>query len=203
MNHRVWMFWFLCAPFAAGCFQEIDTGADKRSVVVDPAAPGETADPGDGKIPTLTTTPTIDIVADPNTAYTDTTNNGVVGTTSSACEANNMQVMSMFTRYCGGCHNGQNQGTPPFNFILDPKQLTTVILGTSFPKPLVIPGDPDQSEVYIRIATGRMPVDTSGLNIGQLRPPAQSDGVTRPTLSDLSVIREWINSCLGATAASP
>jgi phosphatidylethanolamine-binding protein (PEBP) family uncharacterized protein len=55
----------------------------------------------------------------------------------------------------------------------------------------VAPGDPDNSRLYSRVARGEMPPpDVVGL------PPRP-----RPTVSDISILRHWITSCMGAAPA--
>ena len=68
---------------------------------------------------------------------------------------------------------------------------TAINPNTGQPWKFLIAGDPDNSRIYVRIASGLMP-------------PADQNGETpkpRPTLSDVSVLRQWISSCLGGGAA--
>jgi len=52
---------------------------------------------------------------------------------------------------------------------------------------LLIPGQPEKSRLYLRARNGEMP---------PTRPPSERQ-LPRPTTSSLSVLRTWIQSCLG------
>jgi hypothetical protein len=79
-----------------------------------------------------------------------------------------------------------------FQSILDFPTLVTAVSNTQRdtdtgePVRLLVPGDPDGSRIYQRIAGGEMPP----------RRDATLPSLPRPTVSDLSLIREWIESCL-------
>jgi hypothetical protein len=77
----------------------------------------------------------------------------------------------------------------PLNFVLDDGMLTNPgVVSTKYGKRYVIPGDPDNSLVYLRAA------------IVQDMPPGASDvRNTAPpvTVSDESVLRQWILTCAG------
>jgi hypothetical protein len=127
------------------------------------------------------------------------------------CEATSTQTLVIFTRHCARCHgggDGQKLGVPPFTHVLDLDVLPT-LRSASTPDPLappqnqipgsasfqgmrfVAPGAPADSRLYLRIAGGEMPPDL--LTIGAKHPP--SDDQSRPTVSDLSVVREWVLHC--------
>ena len=72
-------------------------------------------------------------------------------------------------RNCHSCHgkNGSNEGG--FNFVLNREEL----INTGF----VLPGDPDNSDLFARMANNEMP------------PPGQTP---RPSGSDIALIKKWI-----------
>ncbi len=107
----------------------------------------------------------------------------------------------MLSTYCARCHGGQtagaHQGQPPFDFILDATRLKSAVSATvkdavsGQPARFLLPGAPPRSRVYVRVAGGEMPPpDIVGL------PPNP-----RPTISDLSVLYEWIAHCTGSDSA--
>ena len=118
------------------------------------------------------------------------------GVAEDACAATNAQAIDVLRKNCARCHGGANagarQGQPPFDFVLDIDRLTSAVSGTvrdaaGKPVRFLVPGEPDHSRIYVRIAMGEMPPpDVIGL-------PANP----RPSVSDLSVLREWITNCLG------
>ncbi|HEY3595019.1 MAG TPA: hypothetical protein VGL13_14140 [Polyangiaceae bacterium] len=134
---------------------------------------------------------------------------GEATTTTSPCEATTAHAMTILTVNCGVCHAGRNggerQGQPPFDYVLNVEKLVAA-RSASVPDPLappanripgmpgfqgmrfLIPGDPDNSRLYFRIFHKEMPP-----------PPivGAADPVTsRPTVSDFSVIRHWIDECV-------
>jgi hypothetical protein len=125
------------------------------------------------------------------------------------CEATTAHAMTILTQNCAPCHGGRNAGErlgqPPFDYVLNVAKLI-VERSASVPDPVapaanripgtpnfqgmrfVIPGDPDDSRLYLRAVHKEMPP-----------PPivGMSDTVTsRPTVSDFSVLRQWIATCL-------
>ena len=64
---------------------------------------------------------------------------------------------------------------------------------TKKPARFLVPGDPDHSRIYLRTLHGEMPPpDIIGL-------PANP----RPSVSDLSVLRHWIESCVAPSDVTP
>ncbi|HXI56983.1 MAG TPA: hypothetical protein VNO55_13040 [Polyangia bacterium] len=120
-------------------------------------------------------------------------------TTDDACQATRSQALDILRINCAGCHGGgpgQNLGQPAFDYVLDVDRLLMAVSETvKDPKTMkpvrfLIPGDPDHSRVYARVFHGEMPpMPVVGL----------PDNLSRPTVSDVSVIRHWIAYCLGAT----
>jgi hypothetical protein len=121
---------------------------------------------------------------------------GGVAATDDDCVATQAQSMQIRTLYCAGCHSGPNpQGGPAWGFVLDDAQLVTAVWHHQ-PQPdqrFVIPGDPDNSAVYVRAWTGTMPPIPVSVD-------SPNSGLPRPTISDISVLRQWI-LCLGAGAS--
>jgi hypothetical protein len=117
------------------------------------------------------------------------------GTTQNPCDRTTAQAQDILRRYCVLCHGGQtpeaNQGHPHFDFILDFKRLTmTRSENAKDPRDLsmgmvfVVPGDPEDSRVYQRIADNEMP------------PTGGADPLPRPNFSEISVLYTWIMSCV-------
>jgi hypothetical protein len=146
-----------CASLQNGCFQPLD-----------PSAASEKAPPL-----IALDTPAIDL---PD------------GSTTDPCVLTTLQATEILRTNCAGCHGGgpgENRGE--FDFILDFDKLKVArSKSTGMPR-FVVPGFPEASRVYLRIARREMP-------------PPQPLGLPplpRPTVSDISVLYEWIASCLG------
>jgi hypothetical protein len=118
------------------------------------------------------------------------------GSALDGCDATARQAHAILEQNCARCHGGDNpgarQGTPPFDCVLDPSRLITLVSATATdpislqPARFLMPGDPDRSRIYLRPLNGEMPPpDIIGL------PPSP-----RPSVSDLSVLRQWIESCV-------
>jgi hypothetical protein len=121
------------------------------------------------------------------------------GTARDGCEATNIEARAILERTCARCHGGggpgARQGAPPFDSVLDTTRLVTMVSATAKdtdthkPARFLVPGDPDHSRIYLRPLNGEMPPpDVIGL------PPNP-----RPSVSDLSVLRHWVESCVGPT----
>lgn len=120
-------------------------------------------------------------------------------TPSTGCDAIRIQAHDILANNCAHCHGGDNpgarQGTPPFDCVLDPDRMVSMVSATAKdpdtlqPARFLKPGDPDHSRIYLRPYNGEMPPpDVVGL-------PANP----RPSVSDLSVLRQWIESCVPDT----
>jgi hypothetical protein len=120
-------------------------------------------------------------------------------TVADGCAAVSRQAHDILEQSCARCHGGGNpgarQGAPPFDCVLDTESLIAKVSvtakdpDTSLPARFLVPGDPDHSRIYLRPLHGEMPPpDVVGL------PPNP-----RPTVSDLSVLRHWIASCVSPT----
>ena len=119
------------------------------------------------------------------------------------CEAVQLQAFEILDRNCAHCHGGDTpgarQGTPPFDCVLEPERMSTMLSVTAKdpdtlqPARFLVPGDPGHSRIYQRTLHGEMPPpDVIGL-------PANP----RPSVSDLSVLRHWIESCIPASDSAP
>ena len=182
---QAWVIGILLAS-APGCFYAtLDTEAleNKAAAAVEPAdEPGAEVDAGG--YTTSLDTPEIEL------ANGDTTRDPCVQTTA--------QAQAIFTENCSACH------APPasmgsFQSILDFPRLVTLESNTVIdpttgnPMRLVVPGEPERSRVYLRIVGGEMPP----------RRDASLPALPRPSLSDTSVLRTWIESCLPADPSAP
>jgi hypothetical protein len=164
-----------------GCFQEIDSGASSAASATTLAAP-----------PTHTVdlmTPAIGYGTPADAQETD-----------DPCTATTFHATETLRAACAPCHGGgpgQNLGQPPFDYVLDVGKLLKAVSSTvkdpvtMQPVRFLVPGDPDHSRIYVRMFKREMPPgDVVGL------PPNPN----RPTVSDISVIRQWIAHCLGTDA---
>jgi hypothetical protein len=119
------------------------------------------------------------------------------GLASDSCVLTNDQVRAILTRSCASCHAPPG-GAGGFRSILDWPTLITALSATATdpvsgnPVRLLVPGEPDQSRLYARLSRGEMPP--------RLDPALPQ--LPRPTISDVSVVREWITSCASDAAAS-
>ena len=165
----------LCGP--AACFQELDPGAATNTQPRFDASPPPT---------TATHTPDIEL---------DFTGKR---TTEDPCVPTTEQAKEILTKNCAGCHGGgpgASQGQ--FDCVLDFDKLKTrTSVSVQDPrdptKPMrfLVPGDPDSSRVYQRMFRGEMP---------PVLPFGVVKDMPRPTISDVSVLREWIINCMGAS----
>src|SRR5262249_12088896 len=85
-----------------------------------------------------------------------------------------------------------------FDCVLDEERLVSMVSATAKdpdthqPARFLTPGDPEHSRIYLRPLAGEMPPpDVIGL------PPNP-----RPSVSDLSVLKHWIKSCIPQTVSS-
>jgi hypothetical protein len=113
------------------------------------------------------------------------TGGGMVGT--DPCEAVRSQARTILETSCASCHQVPNV-MANFDFILDLELLKTRTTSSTNQR-FVIPGDPDNSRLYQRIAGGEM--------------PPSSARVPRPTANDVAMIREWITRCLDGSSGWP
>ena len=120
-----------------------------------------------------------------------------------SCEAVRLEAYEILDRTCAHCHSGDTpgarQGTPPFDCVLDEERMVSMVSQaakdpvTKKPARFLVPGDADHSRIYLRPLHGEMPPpDVIGL-------PANP----RPSVSDLSVLRHWIQSCVSASDVTP
>jgi len=172
----------LLAVGAAGCFQELDSRASSEALKPPVQPPG-------GHTVALTT-PSIGVVGGDEGQTTD-----------DACEAVTTSALDVLRRNCAACHGGgpgQNLGQPAFDFVLDVTKLLAATSSTvkdpqtMQPVHFLVPGDPDHSRVYVRMYKREMPPgDIVGL----------PNNPNRPTVSDISVVRDWISQCVGSKPA--
>ena len=159
---------------AAACIQQLDTQAASGT-------PDAGADP-------LKELPLSTVILPGPRPFGFFDENGQLQSSNDPCEITRTQAREILTRNCAGCHGGrtpgERSGFPPFDYVLDPNKLVTSIASTTPPMRFVAPGEPLLSFVYFRIRRGEMPPATPAL-------------LPRPTISDMSVLEEWIAHCLG------
>jgi hypothetical protein len=158
---------------AGGCFQKVSSSASNGrgqrdpnaipSTVIEPSAPPIETDPDDESV-----------------------------TATDPCQKTRADKTDILKAYCARCHDGPtSSGLPQFDFVLDDSALLTrqwVREGQS-PQRFVIPGDPEHSVLYTRVALiGDMPAQPS--DVATPRNPV-------PSPSDVSVLYEWILDCTG------
>ncbi|MFL5305848.1 MAG: hypothetical protein ACJ8F1_11575 [Polyangia bacterium] len=167
---------FLASVLLGACFQKVDTAASSQAATAATDALVTQIDPS----------------ADPiELSPTD------AATASDPCDKTRQDKTQILTAYCARCHSGAAPiGLPPWDFVLDDQRLVTetwVRAGQPAAR-FVVPGDPDHSALYQRMA------------VAQDMPPQPTDLGTapnpKPSAADHTVIREWILNCLGATAAT-
>jgi WD40 repeat protein/mono/diheme cytochrome c family protein len=88
------------------------------------------------------------------------------------------KAVAVFNANCHRCHGQDGTAEGGMNFILDPAKLVS--------RKKVVPGQPDQSPLYKRISTGKMP-------------PAGE--TPRPSEADIAIVKQWIE--LGAPPPAP
>lgn len=201
-------------PGASACFQSLDptissganagnngsgsgTGNDgggcQNGYIVDPStSPVICTDQTGGNPPVVTQTPGIEL---PDGSTTD--DPGVL---------TELQSIAIRQAYCVKCHGTPGIPAAPFHNILDDellpdggggtllKTLSVVTKDTAGNYvPLIVPGDPDHSYLYQRVAQHSMPPPPASLAA-----PANP----MPNLSEIQVLRSWIMNCLQSNTAS-
>jgi hypothetical protein len=163
-----------------GCMQQLDSHASDgiTNVNVDPK--GGLGAP----FAVETTTPEIGVVANDNGDATETTTN--------ACDKNRADAKQIRTTFCNKCH--QSMGIVPGLDDIDDE--TTFINMPADPAKFpgwkfVVPGDLSKSLIYQRVVVQ-----------GDMPPPSTIDApVPHPSISDMSVLRDWI-LCMGSDSAA-
>jgi hypothetical protein len=166
----------MTAPFALSCAQAVDPGAtggggQPPSMPAPPAdqppgMPGPVAGQPPGAPPTVGVRPPGENPRDAGA--------GAGGN----CDLVRAEAKRILQINCAICHQDPaNQAN--FSFCLDVDKLATSVSSTG--KKFVVPGAPEQSRLFERIASGEMP-------------PAIV--MQRPTASDVMMLRQWITSCV-------
>jgi mono/diheme cytochrome c family protein len=160
-----------CIVFADGCFQLLDSGASSGGEGLSPPVGW------DGGMSTVI------LPGSPEYGYVD--KDGALVTSEDPCDVTRAQAMTILEQSCAGCHGGrtpgERAGNPPFDYVLDESKLTSSwSVNTVPPSLFVAAGSPMTSRLFLRIRRGEMP-------------PA---GGPQPTVSDISVLYEWISRCV-------
>lgn len=159
----------------SGCLQQLDSHASDgvTSVKVDPN--GGLGAP----FAINTTTPDIGLsLDDPSQTTTD------------PCVKVNADAVQVRMTFCNRCHQGEGI-VPILNDIdNDSSMINTMADQAKYPGwKLLVPGDLDKSLIYHRVVVA-----------GDMPPAGTIDApVLSPSISDMSVLREWI-LCMGATS---
>jgi hypothetical protein len=174
MGHRLVVLGAPAIFLAAACVQQLDTQAASGT-------PDAGADP-----PKEVPLSTVILPGPPPFGFFD--ESGQLTSSNDVCDVTRAQARAILTHNCAGCHGGrtpgERAGSPPFDYVLDPNKLVMAISTTTPPMRFIAPGEPLLSRVYLRIRHGEMP-------------PASPPQLPRPTISDMSVLEEWIAHCLG------
>ncbi|MDP9151389.1 MAG: hypothetical protein M3O36_15815 [Myxococcota bacterium] len=128
------------------------------------------------------------------------------GSTVNPCDLLEVQSVDIRNKYCAACHGHPGLSSAPFHTIMDDRpspdgglSLLTqtaakLIDDAGSPALLVYPGDPDHSLLYLRVAGQTMPPGAS--SFGQ-------PGSATPNVSEVSLLRSWIQGCLGGGGGAP
>ncbi|MDP9034495.1 MAG: hypothetical protein M3O50_06780 [Myxococcota bacterium] len=189
---------FLLVPCAAmmACIQPLDRSASSSGAIS-----GDDASPPlcNGQQPfSLDTDPTGQTIICPDggdipvalTPFPVFLDDG--GTSTDPCDLLKERAHAIRQTYCAQCHSpAPATSLGGFDFCLDDAELLTARSKVYRDpagnlRPMLVAGDPDNSWMYLRVGT-----------IGDM-PPL---GSPHPPPSDISVMREWISSCLGAKPA--
>jgi hypothetical protein len=158
-----------------GCWQTIDEGASAGVTPVTSAGNGIGA-----KFPVDTVTPEIGKVAADNGDPTSTAMTG--------CEKTAFDGQTMLSTFCDGCHQ---TGTIP-NLVGIDTAATSLVGREASSKyagqKYIVVGSPETSLIYERIVMS-----------ADMPPPSTIDSnVPHPSISDMSVLRQWILTCMAA-----
>lgn len=128
--------------------------------------------PADGTIPLRTETPPI-LLGDGVTTTTD------------PCVKVIDDSRAIRKATCAGCHDVQGALGAPLTFVMDDDECAQKEASGKYPhQRYVVPGDPDHSLIYQRaVVVGDMPPQSTDVANGNN---------PRPTISDYSVLRRWI-----------
>ncbi len=162
-----------------GCWQKLDENAaiDTTSINVDPKG-------GIGaKFPVNTDTPEI--------GENPADNGDPTSTTTDPCKKTADDGQAILSNYCDGCHQAGAIG----NLVgIDTAAASLIDKGASSAYPgwkYLVAGDPDKSLIFHRVAV-----------VQDMPPPSTVDApIMHPTISDMSVLQQWI-MCMGAAPAA-
>jgi formylglycine-generating enzyme required for sulfatase activity len=137
--------------------------------------------------------------ARPGVVVADASDLDIPVSPSDPCALIEQESLAIRTKYCAACHSPGTNPSAPFHNILDDQVLPDGGGGTLLTQTgalldpttgqyplLVVPGDPDHSLLYERVAAGTMPP----------RAASGQQPNLLPTASDISILRSWI-FCLG------
>jgi hypothetical protein len=169
----------LCIPMVSGCFQKLDQNAASEGATIAVSVPGS---PSGAPFKILLDTPQIGVTANPEGDPIDETTN--------PCDKVKHDALAVRTTNCAGCHDGPSAPGSPLTFILDDNSLATMTSSSNnyMGQRYVVPGNPEGSLLYKRAVIVRD------------MPPAPSDirnMSNQITISDASILREWILNCMG------
>ena len=184
MHYRAPLLLVLCAPLAAACVQELDTGADRQTKA-------NLANPP----PPLPEHPSI-IPFEAEQPLVTPISTNVPESLADSCAAQERMSLDALEQSCAYCHQAGRGGGMQAGFgeILDVGFLTTHTprtKGQAYSQlNYITPGNPKQSAIYVRIADGSMPQfqDVTQAAAHNYRYPF--------TTSDKSMIYTWIKDCL-------
>ena len=104
---------------------------------------------------------------------------------SDGCDPVRAQARTIRLNNCAICHQAPaKEGN--FYFVLDDDTLAKAVSASG--QRFIVPGEPDSSRLYRRVAAGEMP------------PKSRSQ---RPTADEIAVLRQWISTCMLAGGSAP
>ena len=164
-----------------GCWQKLDSNASHDT-------PNTNADPSQGlggPFPINVTTPDIGITAGENGDPTSVSQN--------ACDKVESDFKDIRMTFCSMCHQDIASGT--LTHIEDDASIVNVMSGSGkYPgMKYIVPGDPLNSLIYKRVVMN-----------GDMPPPSTIEAVVpHPSISDMSVLRQWIFCLTGSNNPDP
>lgn len=213
----------LVAAGSAGCFQQLDTGATggpESSIVIQPdgadastlpdafsagdlqtALGSQPCTPGSALCYELCNSPSCALQNNDLPTNLDTTPALLPdgGDAKTPCEQIIAKSMQIRQQSCAPCH-GSMPGQSGFYWILSDSDIVSKV-PNGVTAPVVLPGDPDDSLLMVRVtarlagtgATGMPPTQTQ---LTSYLSPAVANTIVYPTPEDVSVLYTWIKACV-------
>jgi hypothetical protein len=187
------MLLVFAAAFGTSCMEKVDDGASTRAQDYDPITEGSSDQvlPGDRDV-FIDVDESMPVESGCAKTEWDLFHFGD-GEEAKAPSERTPALNGILVNRCAGCHDigGASSGATPFSFALDRQKLVmTIWHRQQGDARFVVPGNPDESQIFLRAA------------MKQDMPPiydiaAGAKPLERLTFSEASVMRDWITNCLG------